>query len=191
MTARLVGPAVREAQSAGGHRRGRRRHPARPVAARPPRARGCRRWLLPPDAAPILGVIAQLGVILYMFLVGLELDLGLLRSTRRRSPSRSRWRASSCRSRWAPACRWRSSSRSRRQVCRSRRSCCSSASRCRSPRSRCWRASCGDRGLQQTRLGTLALTCAAINDAIAWCLLAFVVSVMQATPAAAIRTVAC
>ncbi len=36
-----------------------------------------------------------------------------------------------------------------------------------------------DRGLQQTRLGTLALTCAAINDAIAWCLLAFVVSVMQ------------
>ena len=46
----------------------------------------------------------------------------------------------------------------------------------------------GDRGLQRTPLGTLALTCAAINDAIAWCLLAFVVSVMQATPAAAIRT---
>ncbi len=36
-----------------------------------------------------------------------------------------------------------------------------------------------DRGLQRTPLGTLALTCAAINDAIAWCLLAFVVSVMQ------------
>ena len=36
----------------------------------------------------------------------------------------------------------------------------------------------------------MALTCAAINDAIAWCLLAFVVSVMQSTPAAAVRTVA-
>ena len=45
-----------------------------------------------------------------------------------------------------------------------------------------------DRGLQRTPLGTLALTCAAINDAIAWCLLAFVVSIMQATPAAALRT---
>ena len=43
----------------------------------------------------------------------------------------------------------------------------------------------GDRGLQRTPLGTLALTCAAINDAIAWCLLAFVVSVTQATPLAA------
>jgi Kef-type K+ transport system membrane component KefB len=47
-----------------------------------------------------------------------------------------------------------------------------------------------DRKLQRTPLGTLALTCAAINDAIAWCLLAFVVSVMQATPQAAIQTVA-
>jgi len=37
-------------------------------------------FLLPPDAAPFLGVISQLGVILYMFLVGLELDLGVLRA---------------------------------------------------------------------------------------------------------------
>src|SRR5262245_51393891 len=36
--------------------------------------------LLPEEAAPFLGLISQLGVILYMFLVGLELDLGLLRS---------------------------------------------------------------------------------------------------------------
>ena len=40
--------------------------------------------LLPAEAAPFLGVIAQLGVILYMFLVGLELDLGVLRSRGRR-----------------------------------------------------------------------------------------------------------
>ena len=36
--------------------------------------------LLPSEAAPFLGVIAQLGVILYMFMVGLELDLTVLRS---------------------------------------------------------------------------------------------------------------
>jgi Kef-type K+ transport system membrane component KefB len=36
-------------------------------------------FVLPPVVAPHLGVIAQLGVILYMFLVGLELNLGVLR----------------------------------------------------------------------------------------------------------------
>jgi Kef-type K+ transport system membrane component KefB len=35
--------------------------------------------ILPPTVAPFLGVIAQLGVILYMFMVGLELNTGLLK----------------------------------------------------------------------------------------------------------------
>jgi Kef-type K+ transport system membrane component KefB len=35
--------------------------------------------ILPPSVAPYLGVIAQLGVILYMFLIGLELNLSRLR----------------------------------------------------------------------------------------------------------------
>jgi len=36
-------------------------------------------YILPTSVAPFLGVVAQLGVILYMFLVGLELNGGLLR----------------------------------------------------------------------------------------------------------------
>ena len=36
--------------------------------------------ILPTSVAPFLGLIAQLGVILYMFLVGLELNLDLIRS---------------------------------------------------------------------------------------------------------------
>ncbi|HZS37296.1 MAG TPA: cation:proton antiporter, partial [Polyangia bacterium] len=36
-------------------------------------------YVLPPSVAPFLGVLSQVGVILYMFLVGLELDPGLLR----------------------------------------------------------------------------------------------------------------
>jgi Kef-type K+ transport system membrane component KefB len=40
-------------------------------------------FVLPPEVAPFLGVISQLGVIFYMFLVGLELDLGLLRQSAR------------------------------------------------------------------------------------------------------------
>jgi Kef-type K+ transport system membrane component KefB len=35
-------------------------------------------FILPPTAAPILGSVAQLGIILYMFIVGLELNAGLL-----------------------------------------------------------------------------------------------------------------
>src|SRR5689334_20291285 len=38
-------------------------------------------WVLPATTAPMLNVISQIGVILYMFLVGLELDLGVVRST--------------------------------------------------------------------------------------------------------------
>jgi Kef-type K+ transport system membrane component KefB len=36
-------------------------------------------FVLPPSVAPYLGTLAQFGVILYMFLVGLELNLDLLR----------------------------------------------------------------------------------------------------------------
>ena len=36
-------------------------------------------YLLPTTVAPILGILSQVGVILYMFLVGLELDPTLLR----------------------------------------------------------------------------------------------------------------
>ena len=43
------------------------------------RSRGVYLFILPPSVAPFLGVIAQLGVILYMFLVGLELNAELLR----------------------------------------------------------------------------------------------------------------
>jgi K+:H+ antiporter len=38
-------------------------------------------YLLPPDITPILGIVAQLGVILFMFLIGLELNLRILRSS--------------------------------------------------------------------------------------------------------------
>lgn len=36
-------------------------------------------FILPDSAAPHLGIVAKIGVVLFMFLVGLELDLGVLR----------------------------------------------------------------------------------------------------------------
>jgi Kef-type K+ transport system membrane component KefB len=47
-----------------------------------------------------------------------------------------------------------------------------------------------ERGLQQTRLGALALSCAAIDDVTAWCLLAAVVAIVgNDSPATALMTV--
>jgi len=37
-------------------------------------------FVLPREVGPYLGIIAQIGVILYMFLVGLDFNAGLLRS---------------------------------------------------------------------------------------------------------------
>jgi Kef-type K+ transport system membrane component KefB len=46
-----------------------------------------------------------------------------------------------------------------------------------------------DRRMHRTRLGVIALTCAAVDDATAWCLLAFVVSVVEAKMGGALVTV--
>src|SRR5260370_2300673 len=46
-----------------------------------------------------------------------------------------------------------------------------------------------DRGIQRTRLGVIALTCAAVNDVTAWCLLAFVVSVVRAQSGSVLLTI--
>jgi Kef-type K+ transport system membrane component KefB len=145
-------------------------------------------FLLPPDAAPFLSVIAQLGVLLYMFLVGLELDLGVLTT---RVSTTIVISAASVAVPFAlgsalailligalapPGVSFASfllfvgvsmSITAFPVLARI----------------------LGDRGLQRTEMGTLALTCAAINDAVAWCLLAFVVGVMQDTPTAAVWTV--
>jgi len=46
-----------------------------------------------------------------------------------------------------------------------------------------------DRGIQHTRLGTVALACAAISDVVAWCLLALATAIATARGNDAVRTV--
>lgn len=43
--------------------------------------------LFPPDVQPYLRVLAQLGLVLFMFIVGLELDVALIRGRRRSAAS--------------------------------------------------------------------------------------------------------
>src|SRR5207253_1353859 len=45
-----------------------------------------------------------------------------------------------------------------------------------------------DRRIHKSRMGVMALTCAAINDVTAWCMLAFVVSLVQARMMGALFT---
>jgi hypothetical protein len=111
-------------------------------------------FILPPTVAPYLGVVAQLGVVLYMFLVGLELDPAVLRERVQATvavahasiavpfvlggPSLLSFTLGS------PAA-----------MCPLRASPCSWASPCRSPLSRCWLVSSRTGGCRQRRWGLL------------------------------------
>src|SRR6185503_9036237 len=44
-----------------------------------------------------------------------------------------------------------------------------------------------DRGIARTELGVLALSCAAVDDVTAWCLLAFVAGVVQSQVSGAVQ----
>lgn len=144
--------------------------------------------LLPAETAPVLNVISQLGVILYMFLVGLELDLGVLRTRLSTTVVISQASIVVPFALGAALALVLFESLSPGGVTFSSFVLFFGVSMSITAFPVLARI-LGDRGLQKTPMGTLALTCAAINDAIAWCLLAFVVGVMQATPMAAIRTV--
>ena len=136
-------------------------------------------FVLPPGAMPALAAIAQVGVILYMFLVGLELDLKRVRS------SLSQTVAISIASIVVPFT----------IGCALAVLLSGSLSAATVPM-RSFVMFFGiamaitafpvlarileDRGLQQTQLGTMALTCAAIDDAIAWALLAVIVTAVGA-----------
>ena len=136
-------------------------------------------WLLPPEVAPYLREIAQLGVILYMFLIGLELNVS---EVRQRAGAAIVIANASIVVPFAlgvalalllyP------------QLCPEGKPFLSFAlfmgvalaitafpvlARILT-----------DRGLSRTDLGVMALTCAAIGDVTAWCLLAFVVGVAKA-----------
>lgn len=144
-------------------------------------------YLLPDFAAPFLGIISQLGVILYMFLVGLELDLKVLRRSGHATLAISHasiivpfllgaglalslfpyYAGSGIRFTTFALFMGVSMSVTAFPVLA---------------------RILTDRKVQKTRLGTIALTCAAVDDVTAWCLLAFVVSIVHATIGGALAT---
>jgi Kef-type K+ transport system membrane component KefB len=136
-------------------------------------------FLLPTSVAPVLSVIAQIGVILYMFLIGLELNPGLLKDRTQATLAISHAsivvpfilgaalalilypRVSSSDVPFTSFALFFGVAMSITAFPVLARILT-------------------DQRLQATPLGVLALACAATGDATAWCLLAFVVGVAQA-----------
>jgi Kef-type K+ transport system membrane component KefB len=145
-------------------------------------------YVLPSEVMPLLNIIAQLGIVLYMFLVGLSLDGAALRTRTRAVIVISHASivvpfllgialAVGLYSRFAPAnvpftvfalfIGVAVSVTAFPVLARI----------------------IADHDMRGTELGTIALTCAAVDDVTAWCLLAVIVSVTRNEPQAAAITI--
>jgi Kef-type K+ transport system membrane component KefB len=150
-------------------------------------APGAYAFLLPQSVAPSLGLLSQLGVVLYMFLVGIELDTDGLRGRLRATAGISltsivvpftlgMWLASSLHTRLAPDGVPFLHFAMFMGVAMSITAFPVLA------------RILADRRITQTDLGRLALSCAAVDDVTAWCLLAFVVGVVKSSEGSAVLT---
>src|SRR5262245_26268324 len=142
-------------------------------------------FILPTTVAPYLGVIAQLGVILYMFLVGLELNTGQLRESVRTTIAISHASIVIPFLLGAALALLLYPRVSSREVSFTSFALFVGVSMAITAFPVLARI-LTDRRMQKTQLGIIALACAATDDVTAWCLLALVVGVAQADLAGAI-----
>jgi Kef-type K+ transport system membrane component KefB len=145
--------------------------------------------LLPADVAPYLGVVAQLGIVLYMFLVGLELDLRLLREKAHTAVAVSHASIVVPFVLGAGLALFLYPRLSSRDVPFTSFALFLGVAMAITAFPVLARI-LTDRGLSRTQLGVMALLCAAVADATAWCLLAFVVGVAQAKVGGAVAVAA-
>jgi Kef-type K+ transport system membrane component KefB len=145
-------------------------------------------YLLPLTVAPFLNVIAQVGVILYMFLVGLELDPGLMRERGQATVAISHASIITPFLMGSLLALLLYPIFSSREVPFTNFALFLGISMSVTAFPVLARI-LTDRRIHKTRMGTIALTCAAVGDITAWCLLAFVVSVARAQSAGAMRTI--
>jgi Kef-type K+ transport system membrane component KefB len=148
---------------------------------------GISAYLLPASIAPFLNVLSQVGVVLYMFLVGLDLDPGLLRRRGHAAVAISHAsiigpfllgaglslllypRLAAAGVRFTSFALFLGVSMSVTAFPVLARILT-------------------DRGIHKTRMGAIALTCAAVDDVTAWCMLAFVIAIIQSHTAGFVTT---
>ena len=137
--------------------------------------------LFPPAVMPFLSVIAQIGVILYMFLVGVELDTKLLRQQLGVSIAISQASIVAPFLLGSALALWLYPVLSTRGVPFTEFALFMGVALSVTAFPVLARI-LTDRQMQKSRIGAIALACAAAGDVMAWCLLAFVVSVARAKP---------
>ncbi len=148
---------------------------------------GAMAWLLPESILPSLGMIAQLGVILFMFLVGLELNAEFLRDRVHKTVVISHAGIVTPFLLGAGLALWLFPSLAPAGVSFTSFALFLGVALSVTAFPVLARI-LTDRRMERTDLGVLALSCAAAGDATAWCLLAFVVGVVQSAVAGAITT---
>jgi Kef-type K+ transport system membrane component KefB/nucleotide-binding universal stress UspA family protein len=151
-------------------------------------APGVAAYLLPISVAPFLNVIAQIGVILYMFLVGLELDPKLLRNRGHATVAISHASILAPFLMGAALALILFPNLAPGNVSFTSFSLFIAVSMSITAFPVLARI-LTDRGIHKTRMGAIALTCAAVDDVTAWCLLALVVSVVESHTSGAVSTV--
>ncbi len=144
--------------------------------------------IFPHSVVPLINVISQVGVILYMFLVGLELDVSSLRDRAQATVTISHASIVVPFLLGAGLALVLYPQLSTSDVSFTAFSMFLGVSMSVTAFPVLARI-LTDRGIHKTQLGSLTLTCAAIDDVSAWCLLAFVVSVTQSRAGRALTTV--
>jgi Kef-type K+ transport system membrane component KefB len=145
--------------------------------------------ILPDAAAPYLRVLSQLGVILYMFVVGLELNAGRLRKQAHSAVAISHASIVVPFLLGAILSAWLYPRYAPGGVAFSSFALFLGISLAVTAFPVLARI-LSDRGMTTSELGVMSLACAAADDATAWCLLAFVVGVVNASVGGAVTTAA-
>ncbi|WNG48038.1 cation/H(+) antiporter [Archangium minus] len=143
-------------------------------------APGAMEWLFPNSSMPVLKMLSQVGLILFMFLIGLELDPRLLKGKGHSSVVISHTSIIVPFILGAAAALWLYPKLSDPSVPFSSFVLFMGVSMSITAFPVLARI-LTERRLLQSKVGAIAITCAAVDDVTAWCLLAFVVSIVRAT----------
>lgn len=144
-------------------------------------------FLIPTNIVPLLGIISQLGIILYMFLVGLELNVSQLKSKSHASIAISHASILAPFLLGSGMAIWLHERLAPEGVPFTSFAMFMGVAMAITAFPVLARI-LADRGIDKTSLGAIAISCAAADDVTAWCLLALVAGVSQADLSGAIRT---
>ena len=136
-------------------------------------------YLLPAQVVPYLSILAQIGIILYMFLVGVELDTNLLRQRSHASVAISHASIIAPFLLGSGLALWLYPQLATQDISFNLFALFMGVAMSVTAFPVLARI-LTDRQMHKTRIGTIALGCAAVDDVTAWCLFAFVISVANA-----------